>query len=151
MTKNFGDAEQRAHDPSAYEQRMDSEKHVQRNPHPDFAKVQASRPDWNADREWNITKTKEPQWKLGQGSNDGGRSLKQNHVEINPYEEGRPAVSNYKLLISGIIPRPIGFLSTRSKDGMSRDTMHHPPSALGMLIRVEQANLPTLPLSATPK
>ncbi|MCJ1305676.1 hypothetical protein MMC08_008492, partial [Hypocenomyce scalaris] len=119
MTKNFGDAEQRAHDPSAYEQRMDSEKHVQRNPHPDFAKVQASRPDWNADREWNITKTKEPQWKLGQGSNDGGRSLKQNHVEINPYEEGRPAVSNYKLLISGIIPRPIGFLSTRSKDGKS--------------------------------
>lgn len=117
MVKNFGDDEQRAHDPSAHEQRMDSEKHVQRNPHPDFAKVQASRPDWNGDRKWNITKTKEPNWKLGRGGNDGGESLKKNHVEINPYEEGRPAVSNYKLLISGIIPRPIGFLSTCSKDG----------------------------------
>lgn len=117
MVKNFGDDEQRAHDPSAHEQRMDSEKHVQRNPHPDFAKVQASRPDWHTDRGWTITKTKEPNWKLGQGGNDGGESLKKNHVEINPYEEGRPAVSNYKLLISGIIPRPIGFLSTRSKDG----------------------------------
>lgn len=38
-------------------------------------------------------------------------------VEIDPYEEGRPAVFNYKLLISTIIPRPIGFISTTSKDG----------------------------------
>ena len=121
MVKPFGDDEQRAHDPSAHEQRADSEKHVQRNPHPNFAEVQASRPDWRADKEWNMTKTKEPNWKLGQGGNDGGESLKKNHVEINPYEDGRPAVSNYKLLISGIIPRPIGFLSTRSKDGRGCD------------------------------
>jgi len=40
-------------------------------------------------------------------------------VEIDPYAEGRPAVSNYKLLISAIIPRPVGFVSTRSKDGSS--------------------------------
>ncbi|KAI4123945.1 MAG: hypothetical protein LQ347_005933 [Umbilicaria vellea] len=88
MVENFGDDEQRANDPSAHEQRMDSEKHVQRNPHSDFAKVQASRPDWHTDGKWNITKTKEPDWKLGQGGNDGGESLKKNHVEINPYEEG---------------------------------------------------------------
>ena len=53
------------------------------------------------------------------GSNDGGECLKHNHVDIDPYEEGRPATSNYKLLISSIIPRPIGFVSTRSKDGSS--------------------------------
>lgn len=118
MTKNFGDDEQRAGDPTAYEQRLDGEKSVQRNPHPDFGKVEASRPDWRTDHEWNFTKTKDPNWKYGQGGNDGGESLKKNHVEIDPYAEGRPAVYNYKLLISGIVPRPIGFLSTRSKDGM---------------------------------
>lgn len=40
-------------------------------------------------------------------------------MEIDPYEEGRPGISNYKLLISGIVPRPIGFISTRSADGKS--------------------------------
>lgn len=118
MSKNFGDDEQRAHDPSAHGQWMDSEKSVQRNPHPDFSKVQASRPDWKTELEWDFTKTKDPNWKLGQGGNDGGESLKKKHVEIDPYAEGRPAIYNYKLLISGIIPRPIGFVSTRSKDGM---------------------------------
>ncbi|KAL8788624.1 MAG: hypothetical protein Q9195_007219 [Heterodermia aff. obscurata] len=119
MPANFSDAEQRAHDPSAHEQRVDSEKAVGRNPHPDFGKVQASREDWREERSWNITKTRNPQWQLGDGANDGGESLKKEHVEIDPYAEGRPAVFNYKLLISGMVPRPIGFLSTRSKDGSS--------------------------------
>ena len=117
MPANFSDAEQRAHDPTAHEQRFDCEKHVQRNPHPDFSKVQASRPDWHEDREWHFTKTPKPDWKLGDGANDGGKCLEKEHVEIDPYEEGRPAVFNYKLLISGIIPRPIGFIGTQSKDG----------------------------------
>ena len=107
MPSNFGDKEQR----------FDQEKAVQRNPHPDFNKVEASRPDWAQKSEWHFTKTKQPGWKLGQGANDGGASLQKKHVEIDPYEEGRPAVFNYKLLISGIIPRPIGFVSTRSEDG----------------------------------
>lgn len=58
-------------------------------------------------------------WKPGMGSNDGGEWEKHQHVEIDPYEDDRPATSNYKLLISAIIPRPIGFVSTRSKDGSS--------------------------------
>lgn len=53
------------------------------------------------------------------GANDGGEWKKHDHVEIDPYKEGRPAVFNYKLLISAIIPRPIGFVSTQSKDGSS--------------------------------
>lgn len=117
MPENFGDSEQRKEDPSGYEQRFDQEKTVQRNPHPDFSKVEASRPDWDPKIEWHFTKTKQPGWRLGQGANDGGASVEKKHVEIDPYEEGRPAVFNYKLLISGIIPRPIGFLSTRSEDG----------------------------------
>ncbi|KAI9660455.1 MAG: hypothetical protein M1821_009805 [Bathelium mastoideum] len=111
--------EQRAFDPKASEQMMDSEKHIQRNPHPDFKKVEASRPEWVEHDKWAFTQTRKADWKLGDGPNDGGECLKKDHVEIDPYAEGRPAVSNYKLLISGIIPRPIGFCSTRSKDGQS--------------------------------
>lgn len=118
-TKNFGDDEQMKHDPPAHEQRFDQEKAVKRNPHPDFRKVEASRPNWSEQNEWHFTKTRKPDWKLGDGANDGGESLKKNHVEIDPYEDGRPAVFNYKLLISGVIPRPIGFVSTRSADGTS--------------------------------
>lgn len=127
-TKNFSDAEQRSHDPShtstgpsqtqKQQAKADSESHIQRNPHPDFKKVEASRPDWNEDAQLHFTKTKQPGWRPGQGANDGGASLKKEHLDIDPYEEGRPAVFNYKLLISGIIPRPIGFVSTRSEDGM---------------------------------
>lgn len=123
-TSNFGDHVQRNEDPTgteqrfAHEQRHDAEKAIGRNPHPDFAKVQASCPDWAEHSQWHFTKTRDPNWKLGQGANDGGESLKKEHVEIDPYEEGRPATFNYKLLISGIIPRPIGFVSTRSEDGM---------------------------------
>ncbi|KAK4989872.1 hypothetical protein LTR50_002919 [Elasticomyces elasticus] len=113
------DKEQREQDPSAHEHMVDSEKHVQRNPHPDFKKVEGSRPDWRAEEKWAFTKTKDPNWKLGQGGNDGGESLKKEHIEIDPYEDGRPGIFNYKLLISAIIPRPIGFVSTVSKDGNS--------------------------------
>lgn len=97
---------------------MDNEKHVQRNPHPDFKKVEASRPDWQ-EKPIQFIKAKNPDWKLGDGPNDGGECLKKEHVEIDPYADGRPAVFNYKLLISAITPRPIGFVGTRSKDGTS--------------------------------
>lgn len=96
----------------------DAEQVVKRNPHPDFGKTQASRPDFR-DHPFDFTKTKQPDWKLGGGGNDGGESLKKQHIEIDPYEEGRPAGFNYKLLISGILPRPVGFMSTRSADGTS--------------------------------
>jgi len=99
--------------------RADAEKVIKRNPHPDFKKVEASRQPWDNSLEWNIKQTVEPGWKFGDGANDGGKSLNVPHVEIDPYEEGRPATFNYKLLISGIVPRPIGFISTRSKDGSS--------------------------------
>jgi flavin reductase (DIM6/NTAB) family NADH-FMN oxidoreductase RutF len=97
----------------------DSEKTVKRNPHPDFKKVEASRPDWDSKSEWHYTKTKNPDWKVGQGANDGGECLNKKHIEIDPYADGRPATFNYKLLISAIIPRPVGFVSTRSADGTS--------------------------------
>lgn len=91
-----------------------SEAEIKRNPHPDFKKVEASRPDWDRDATVRYTKTVAPDWAFGGGANGaypapaGAR-----HVAIDPYEPGRPAPFNYKLLISSIVPRPIGFVSTR--------------------------------------
>ncbi|KAH8815849.1 flavoprotein-like protein oxygenase [Xylogone sp. PMI_703] len=95
------------------------EKEVKRNPHGDFKKVEASREPWDSKLSFNLKQTKQPDWKYGGGANDAGESLKKQHIEIDPFGEGRSPASNYKLLISGIIPRPIGFVSTRSKDGNS--------------------------------
>ncbi len=147
MPSNFGDKEQREGDPSAHEQRLDQEKTVKRNPHPDFKKVEASRPDWAETSRFHFTKTKQPGWKLGQGANDGGESLHKKHVEINPYEQGRPAIFNYKLLISGITPRPIGFISTQSADGQLQFYTSRP------FLRADisfQVPLQTSPPSPTP-
>jgi len=77
------DKEQRKEDPSASEHqqpKLDAEKHVKRNPHPDFKKVEASRPDWDENVHWAYHKTKKPDWKLGDGANDGGECLKKEHV-----------------------------------------------------------------------
>ena len=102
----------------ASQPKHDAESQIKRNPHPDFKKVEASRPDWKEDAKFDFTKTKQPEWKYGDGANDGGASLNKKYVEIDPYEDGRPPAFNYKLLISAVTPRPIGFCSTVSKDGM---------------------------------
>ncbi|KAJ9605782.1 hypothetical protein H2200_009631 [Cladophialophora chaetospira] len=94
----------------------DAESSVKRNPHGDFSKVQASRPEWDTSRSFSFSQTSNPDWKYGSGTNNPSTA---SHISIDPYGEGRLPVQNYKLLISGVIPRPIGFLSTRSKDGTS--------------------------------
>jgi flavin reductase (DIM6/NTAB) family NADH-FMN oxidoreductase RutF len=102
-----------------HEQMADAEKQIKRNPHGNFVEIEASRPAWNSSAEWHYTQTKNINWKAGDGANDNGASLQKEHISIDPYDEGRPPAFNYKLLISGISPRPIAFLSTRSKDGSS--------------------------------
>lgn len=74
------DKEQRKQDPTANDHALDAEKSVKRNPHPDFKSVEASRPDWNETEEWTYHKTRKPDWKLGDGANDGGECLKHDHV-----------------------------------------------------------------------
>lgn len=85
--------------------------------HPDFKETEAKRPDFDTLKPIKVVKSPDPDRKYGQGVNDNGASLEKKHIEIDPYAEGRPMMSNYKLLISGIVPRPIGFLSTKSADG----------------------------------
>ncbi|EPS42752.1 hypothetical protein H072_3258 [Dactylellina haptotyla CBS 200.50] len=85
--------------------------------HPDFKTVEASRPDWE-DLEWHFNKTANPDWKFGTGATDQSwKDVKK--VQIDPYAEGRRSGDNYKLMISAITPRFIGFVSTISKDGKS--------------------------------
>ncbi|PWY71009.1 hypothetical protein BO70DRAFT_399622 [Aspergillus heteromorphus CBS 117.55] len=43
------------------------------------------------------------------------------HHEIDPYAADRPMINNYRLLVSGIAPRPIGFISTVSADGQTEN------------------------------
>ncbi|EXJ87392.1 hypothetical protein A1O3_04351 [Capronia epimyces CBS 606.96] len=125
--------------PQEAQQKHDAESAVKRNPHGDFGKVQASRPDWDESKQWQYSKTREPSWTYGSGATDKSGASKA-HISIDPYAEGRPPVLNYKLLISGIVPRPIGFLSTRSPDGSSTNlapfsytqVFNHDPPVFGV-------------------
>ncbi|KAI5864542.1 hypothetical protein GGS23DRAFT_595266 [Durotheca rogersii] len=91
------------------------EAEIKRNPHPDFKEVEAARPDWDRTSRFRYTKTAAPSWSFGDGANslrDDVDGAARDHICIDPYAPGRSAPLNYKLLISGIVPRPIGFVST---------------------------------------
>jgi flavin reductase (DIM6/NTAB) family NADH-FMN oxidoreductase RutF len=75
------------------------------------------RPPWYPAEPDKVTESPESSWSYGSGASDKGESLSKRHVEIDPFAEGRPMFHNYSLLVSGIVPRPIGFVSTISKDG----------------------------------
>ncbi|KAF7196121.1 Uncharacterized protein HII31_02522 [Pseudocercospora fuligena] len=80
------------------------------------AAVNGPKPPWTPARPISVTGHPKPEWKYGEGAAEEGASTK-SHIEIDPFAEGRPMFHNYSLLISGIVPRPIGFISTISKDG----------------------------------
>lgn len=87
-----------------------------RNPQ-DFKQTENARPDWNHEAEFVWTKTKNPNWKLGQGASN--KTASNEAISIDPYEEGRPPMYNYRLITSAVIPRPTAIVSTISKDGTS--------------------------------
>ncbi|KAJ4301623.1 hypothetical protein N0V90_003716 [Kalmusia sp. IMI 367209] len=81
-----------------------------------FDEIQSARPDFDHSRlPIEVTKHPHPDWKYGDGMQDYNPAS--SHVEVDPYAPDRPMINNYRLLISGIAPRPIGFISTVSKDG----------------------------------
>lgn len=82
-----------------------------------FDAIQSKRPDFDPTKRIEVTKSPNPQWDYGQGVPDNGVSASKKHREVDPYAPDRPMVNNYRLLISGIAPRPIGFLSTMSSNG----------------------------------
>ena len=82
-----------------------------------FDEVQKTRPDFNHSAPIEVTKSPNPNWQYGDGVSDNGASLVQKHHEIDPYASDRPMINNYRLLISGISPRPVGFMSTANAKG----------------------------------
>ncbi|KAL5041796.1 hypothetical protein BDW71DRAFT_211827 [Aspergillus fruticulosus] len=85
--------------------------------HGNSADTEAQRPDFDPAKHIEVTKSPCPEWKYGQGVPDNGASLAQIHHEIDPYAPDRPKINNYRLLISGIAPQPVGFLSTVGSNG----------------------------------
>lgn len=95
----------------------DKEALVQRNPHGNFAAVEASRPDYDSSCQWTPTKTPNPKWTYGDGANNDAWQ-KHSFIEIDPDEATRPSNLNYKLMISSTVPRPVALLGTISSSGV---------------------------------
>ncbi|XHG05428.1 hypothetical protein AWENTII_008653 [Aspergillus wentii] len=68
-----------------------------------------------------VTKSPNPDWQYGSGLGKHAPATPKTHTEIDPYAADRPMVNNYRLLVSGIAPRPVGFLSTVSGDGATKN------------------------------
>lgn len=66
---------------------------------------------------WKLTTLPYSEWTPGSGaSNDEWKKHKK--IAIDPYDTDRSPADNYTMLISAVVPRPIGFVSTVSKDGV---------------------------------
>lgn len=89
---------------------------LKKSHHPDLKILQKSRPVFDENSAFHFTQAPDVEWKQGQGANS---SEWKNHkkISIDPYGEGRAPVDNYKTLISAVVPRPIGFVSSVSDDG----------------------------------
>ncbi|GAA5969264.1 hypothetical protein JCM11641_007532 [Rhodosporidiobolus odoratus] len=97
--------------------------------HPPFKQVEATRPDFDADEQWRTTKVPAPSWTTGSGASgredlpgvkEGLWSAQDADKEskfrrIDPDKEGKMGL--YKMMISAVTPRPIGFISSISTDG----------------------------------
>ncbi|GAA5918445.1 hypothetical protein JCM1841_003973 [Sporobolomyces salmonicolor] len=101
--------------------------------HPPFKQVEASRPDFDTTDAWKYTKTPKPDWVVGTGAN---APQPDKFREIDPTTENKGAL--YKMMISAITPRPIGFISSYDAEGntnlapFSYFTMvaHDPPTVM---------------------
>lgn len=89
-----------------------------RNPR-DFKTIENNRPDWNESTPFVWTKTKRPDWKVGDGANNKDELSQTNQISIDPYEESRDPALNYRLITSAVVPRPTAVISTVSPDGQT--------------------------------
>lgn len=86
----------------------------------------SKQPSWNSNNELFLTfkfpftpgadQYVNKNWKPGDGANDE-EWKRHKKIAIDPYGENRNPIDNYKLLVSAVSPRPIGFIATKSKDG----------------------------------
>ncbi|WWC60556.1 uncharacterized protein I303_103130 [Kwoniella dejecticola CBS 10117] len=88
--------------------------------HRPFKDVEAERPDFETSYEPHFTKVAEPDFKPGQGLNSLPYSKEHEASQgafrsITPEQENKSDI--YKLMISGVTPRPVAFVSTLGEDG----------------------------------
>ncbi|KAK7404023.1 hypothetical protein QQX98_010196 [Neonectria punicea] len=91
-----------------------------------FEETIAKRPDFDhSNSPIEVTKSPDPTWSFGDGVRNKSPSptepASKIHKEIDPYSSDRSVPQNYRLLVSGIAPRPVGFISTLSKDGKTKN------------------------------
>ncbi|POR35759.1 Putative nitrilotriacetate monooxygenase component b [Tolypocladium paradoxum] len=90
----------------------------------DFEQDIRARPDFDlSGSPVEVTKSPDPSWSFGQDVRSSSAATgadPPSHIEIDPYGPDRPLINNYKILISGIAPRPIGFISTVAADGNTK-------------------------------
>jgi hypothetical protein len=92
---------------------------TQRDPNAGFTAVEASRPPYDATQNWHMSKTPNPEWKIGDGASIDCKDRK--FLAFDPQEEGRSVASTYRLMISTTVPRPIAMVSTVTADGLTRN------------------------------
>jgi len=81
-----------------------------------FKEVEAERGPPDEASDWHLTQTFNPDWTVGQGAIGNDWETRKT-IEIDPDDPKRDPIDNYTLMISGIVPRPIGFISTISTEG----------------------------------
>lgn len=89
-----------------------------------FDEITANRPDFDhSGAPVQVTKSPDPTWSFGDGIRTGPprAAAGKVHQEIDPYSPDRSVSQNYRLMISGIAPRPVGFISTNSADGKTKN------------------------------
>lgn len=91
-----------------------------------FEETIAKRPDFDhSNPPIEVTKSPDSTWSFGQGVRNKSPSptdpTQKVHKEIDPYSSDRSVSQNYRLLVSGIAPRPVGFISTLSADGKTKN------------------------------
>jgi flavin reductase (DIM6/NTAB) family NADH-FMN oxidoreductase RutF len=117
----------------------ETEAKVRRSQRGDFKVVEASRPAWDNSAGFHFTQTPEPDWTFGSGANythalASSSASEAKHVAVDPNSSGRSRYENYKLLVSAVSPRPIAFVSTRSRDGKSENLA---PMSFFQLVNVD--------------
>ncbi|GAA6006507.1 hypothetical protein JCM10207_004956 [Rhodosporidiobolus poonsookiae] len=95
--------------------------------HPPFKQVEATRPEFDATEQWSVSKTPYPEWTPTTGASnrqdlpgvkEGLWSADQTEGKfrrIDPVGENKMGI--YKMMISAVTPRPIGFISSISSKG----------------------------------
>lgn len=88
---------------------------------PNFKETQRSRPSFKEAHPIQVTQSPDPEWTYGSGVKHERLNGDHEYVTIDPHAEGRSMMDNYRLLVSGVVPRPIGLISTLSQDGKTEN------------------------------